>query len=333
VERLINRASAAFGVEPSSLKVLKGGTYNKVFEYTLGAEAYVLRLAPQDSDSVILREMLHYMKFLSDNGMAVPCPVKSIQGKYIETFSEDRTYAAHSFLKLQGSPADDLEPHRLTEPLFRDIGALVGKMHGLSRRYDPLCDASVPNWSDTSNVFCPLATLDTAPPPIRAKYDSAFRSILSLPKPSGSFGIIHTDAHLANIVVANDATQVGLVDFDDFSHGWHVMDVAVTLFDALVVVDPDDDVAFGTTFLTGYLSGYLAQNHLDPFWIEQIPAFLKLIETSIYIEHGTDLKTGDTTSWLGKFMRNRRYRILNDTPYIARDWEKIAENAGRRSVG
>jgi len=327
--QLIERASNAFGVTPSDLRILKGGTFNMVFEYTRNSRPHILRIAPQDVNTETLGEMLRYLEFLSENGLSVPCPVESRSGTYAETIREDRVYAAHSFMKVEGIPAEDLEPQKLSEQLFRDVGALVGKMHSLSKLYVPSHSAAIPQWNETGNVFSPQAKLKTTEPSIKEKYDSLLQSVLVFPKPAGSFGLIHSDTHLANIVVENEHLKVGLIDFDDLSYGWYVMDIVVTLFDALVVANRVDDVEFGETVLNSCLLGYLAHNGLDPFWIEQTPVFLKLIETSIYIKHRTDWTLGDSTSWLGKFMKNRRQRILNDVPYLALDWRRIAAEWAR----
>jgi len=273
--------------------------------------------------------MLRYLRYLSENGLSVPSPVQSRNGSYVEIIDDDRPYAVHSFTKVQGIPAEDIELHKLSKELFRGIGALVGRMHSFSKLYVSGHSTAIPQWNETSNVFSPQAKLKTTEPSIKEKYDSLLQSVLAFQKPTGSFGIIHSDTHLANILVESEDMKVGLIDFDDLSYGWYVMDIVVTLFDALVVANRVDDIEFGETLLNSHLVGYLAQNDLDPFWIEQMPIFLKLIETSIYIKHRTDWKLGDTSSWLGKFMRNRRQRILNDVPYIALDWRRLATDAAR----
>ena len=84
--------------------------------------------------------------------------------------------------------------------------------------------AGILQWNETGNVFNPGASLEAAGKTIAGKYSLPANSVVSLPKNSGDFGIVHLDTHPANIIVGADR-KVGLIDFDDICLGWNAMDI------------------------------------------------------------------------------------------------------------
>ena len=48
-------------------------------------------------------------------------------------------------------------------------------------------------------------------------------------------------------------------DVDDCSYGWYVMDIAMGLFDVLVLYPGEEKVAFAEQFIRDYLHGYMAK--------------------------------------------------------------------------
>lgn len=89
------------------------------------------------------------------------------------------------------------------------------------------------------------------------------------------------------------------------------------LFDVLVVYDGQEDrQAFARRFLEHLLAGYRTMKSLEPFWLEQLPTFLKLLEISIFIEMGEEWDEATSGFWSRRFMPGRKERILGDVPYL-----------------
>ena len=61
------------------------------------------------------------------------------------------------------------------------------------------------------------------------------------------------------------------------------MDIAMLLFDVLVVSNQPDRQQFGQRFLTNVLRGYIPSMPDSAFWVKQLPLFLKLLEISLFI--------------------------------------------------
>ena len=77
--------------------------------------------------------------------------------------------------------------------------------------------------------------------------------------------------------------------------------------------------------MTHFLRGYKRENSIDAAWLNKIPCFLKLREIDLYavIHRSFDVNNLEH-SWDIRFMRNRKYKIENDVPYIDFDFESLA---------
>jgi Ser/Thr protein kinase RdoA (MazF antagonist) len=92
------------------------------------------------------------------------------------------------------------------------------------------------------------------------------------------------------------------------------MDIGVLLFDILVLYTGNDQNEYGQHFLRNFLAGYLAENPLSNFWLEQLPLFLKLLEINIY-DMVAKSYPDEADEWVMKFMSGRKERLENDMPY------------------
>lgn len=135
------------------------------------------------------------------------------------------------------------------------------------------------------------------------------------------------DLHFGNFFVDTANQQITLFDFDDCAYGWYIMDIAMLLFDVLVVYASSDRLQFGERFLVNVLRGYYEQMPANRFWIRELPRFIKLVEIGVYLMLCKDYDPETTDEWAGKFMPGRRDRILNDVSYIDLDFDTIFDKA------
>jgi Ser/Thr protein kinase RdoA (MazF antagonist) len=271
--------------------------------------------------------MLEWVRFLSEQGAPVTAPLPSINNLLLEQLEkDDKRYVLTAFEEAQGTLAERIPPNDWTDELFRNIGKAAGKFHRISRSYHPSSSALTrPMWFDSYEILEATKLTSTASDPAREKLASLISELKLLPTLSADFGLIHEDLHFANFLILPDGQPI-IIDFDDCAYGWFAIDVAMALFDILVLLNPTseaDKQAFAHRFLSNYLSGYRLENDLHVFWQRQIPRFLKLKELCIYatlIGH-TDVAQPD--SWVGRFMRSRAKRIANDIPYVDIDFENL----------
>jgi Ser/Thr protein kinase RdoA (MazF antagonist) len=326
---IIDHACKLYGASPEGLIPLTGGHYNAVYEFPSGnaANAGILRLGVEDCPTEQTLGMLEWVCFLSDQGAPVTTPIRSIRGNLLEHLEHaGQSYTITAFEKANGTLAENIPPSAWTDELFQAIGRAVGQFHAISKRYQPSQPALTrPQWYDSYEIKHATRQLKNLPDPAENKLAGLLNYLVSLPKSPDDYGLIHDDLHFANFLVGSDG-RVTVIDFDDCGYGWFVIDVAMAVFDVMVLYNPQSDEqgqAFARRFMRSYLSGYREHIQLTQFWQAQIGHFLKLKEICIYadlIGH-PDIQLPD--SWVGRFMRTRAERVANDTPYVDIDFAII----------
>jgi Ser/Thr protein kinase RdoA (MazF antagonist) len=325
--KVVKLAAQRYGVPESRLKPLSGGHFSHVYEFSEGGETYVLRITPPNDELGVqeTRAVLAWMDFLFTNGAFVSEPRRSDRGRLVEVVERDgQKYVIVVFEKARGALGEALPREQWTDALYQRIGRTVGRMHALAKMYIPPNDvARRPHWDGIGNCFNPGQALDGSQAVIAEKQAQILEIIRGLPKDEDGYGLIHTDLHCANFFVDVETGTVTIFDFDDCAYGWYVMDIALTLLDAVVVHTGMDKETFAEAFLKSYLKGYTAETPLSGFWASQLAHFLKLLEIGLYVRVYQDYDPNDTESWVGKFMIDRKSRIEGDVPYVAVDFESV----------
>ncbi len=313
-------AARRYGVPAADLTPMVGGHVTHVYSFAKGGKEYVLRITPpnEEIDLHAMRAILPWMHFLAERGVAVAAPVLSQNGNLIESIDQDgQTYIAVAFERAPGIRGEELIFDQWNDALFARLGQTAGKMHALAKVYTPpSADLKRPDWDAAGNCFHPLEQLPPSEAIVAEKQTCVFEYVQSLPKDRDSYGMIHADLHGGNFFVDVETNTITIFDFDDCAYGWYVMDIAMSVFDMLVLYPGPDYETFAARFLQSYLKGYRTENTLSAFWLNQLPYFLKLLEIGVYTQVYTYHDPTDTESWVGKFMANRKYRIEHDVPYI-----------------
>ncbi len=180
-------------------------------------------------------------------------------------------------------------------------------------------------WFDSYEIVEATHLLATSSDPAREKLAALVEALKQLPADPSDFGLIHDDLHFANFLIQADG-MVSIIDFDDCAYSWFAMDVAMALFDILVLYDPQseaDKQSFARRFLSNYLAGYRTEKEIPQYWLEQIPRFLKLKELCIYATLIGHAEIAQPGSWVGRFMRGRSERIAGDVPYVDIDYAAL----------
>ena len=172
------------------------------------------------------------LNYLADGGAGVAKAILSENGKLVEAIDdgEDGQFLATAFVKAQGDNA-----HKMglwDETLFVHYGRLLGRIHKLSKEYQPANQ----NWKratwndpDALTVLSLLPAKETA---VREQYNNLMTHLTQLPTGHENYGMIHQDAHASNFFV--DANyNITLFDFDDCVFGHFIYDIAMVMFYAI----------------------------------------------------------------------------------------------------
>jgi len=172
---------------------------------------------------------------------------------------DDKRYIVTAFEESEGTLAERIPPTEWTNELYRSIGNAAGKMHAVSKRYQPAHpDHTRPHWFDGFEIQDATSKLATFTDETREKLPTLIQELKTLPTYPADYGLIHDDLHFANFMIEPDG-KVTIIDFDDCAYGWFAMDAAMALFDVLVLyhaTNKADKRAFARRFMGNYLSGY-----------------------------------------------------------------------------
>jgi Ser/Thr protein kinase RdoA (MazF antagonist) len=325
--QLLATACQLYSTSPDLLIPLSGGYSNAVYQFPQGKKHAILRIGVEDCPPDQTLGMLEWVRFLSDEGAPVVAPVLSTKGQLLENLEfEGKRYTLTAFERAVGTLAENIPPTEWSDDLFHSIGKAVGKFHRISRRYQPSSHTLTrPMLFDAYEILEATNLLANSSDPAREKLASLISELKLLPTDPPDFGLIHDDLHFANFLIQPDG-QVAIIDFDDCAYGWFAIDVAMALFDVLVLYNPTNEAdkqRFALRFMSSYLSGYHLENDLPIFWQSQIPHFLKLKELCIYatLVGFPDIDQADT--WGGRFMRGRSTRVANEVPYVDIDFSDL----------
>jgi amicoumacin kinase len=330
----LKRAAERYEIPVSLLKPAAGGHFSHVYEFSRGDQAFILKITPPNDeiDVQAMRAILEWVFFLASRGAPVASPILSRDGQLIETIEVDgESYLAVLFEKAGGILAEELPVDAWDETLVQNLGRTAGKMHAVARSYVPASQTlKRPNWEEVVNCYNPSEELDPSQKGVLEKRLKILEAVQNLPKEADGYGLIHADFHGANFFVDPQSKTITVFDFDDCCYGWYAMDIAMCLFDTLVLYSGKEPQHFASWFLENYLFGYNHENRLAPFWIDQLPLFLKLLETGIYAEVYRFAGDSRPGSWVGKFMAGRKERIEENLPYIDIDFSGVYEQAAAR---
>jgi Ser/Thr protein kinase RdoA (MazF antagonist) len=326
---LLIKACRLYHTSPDQLTLLSGGHYNAVYRFPLVRSSKpgvarsrskygVFRIGVEDCPPEQTLEMLEWVQFLSENQAPVAAPIRSNSGKLLERLEEGgKAYTITAFEEAQGTLAERIPPDDWTDELFFSIGRATGKLHAVSKRYKASQSVLTrPPWFESYEIQEATNRLNINQDPVGKILAEMIAELRGLPTDPACFGLIHDDLHFANFLV-QPSGKVTIIDFDDCVYGWYAMDVAMALFDVLVLYG-----AKGEGEKQGF-AGYRMEVALPAFWLKKIPNFIKLKEICVYVPLIGHADIDAPGTWVGDFMAERAERIANNVPYVTIDFGSL----------
>jgi len=319
---ILTAARQRYAIPADKIQLLDGFE-SFIYEFERPNGQFILRIGHSVRRSPdLIRGEVDWINYLAGGGTTVACAVLSEAGNLVEPVDDGHggQFLCTAFVKARGKIA---EREQINERLFLNYGHLLGRMHALAKTYKP----SNPAWKryawDSPENNTPDRQLPQTEKIIRQKYQTVFDHLRSLPRDPDGYGMIHQDAHLANLFVDEDYTMT-LFDFDDCVYGHFIYDIAMALF-YIAGWGGDDIPGFTGRFMPVFLRGYREYNRLDPRWLPELPHFLKLREIDLFAAILYTMGETPEDAWCARFMNGRREEIENDIPFIQYDWDSLAE--------
>lgn len=314
---ILAEAAHRYGVAPAAVQRLASAE-SYIYEYRRGITQHILRIGHslRRTPDLIAGEV-DWINFLAAGGASVSRAVLSAAGNLVEPIDDGfgGHFLATAFVKAPGRPPTVADE---TPEYFEGYGRAIGRMHRLTRGYEPPDERwRRPQWDDPLMQDM-VAFLPPAEAMAARKLAQVTDTLRTLPRERASYGLVHQDAHAGNCFL-DDSGTLTFFDFDDCVYTWFAADIAIVLFYASM--GRQDPEGFARHFLTAFLQGYQAENHFDPSWLTWFPSFLKLRELELYaIIHRSADVMNLTDPWDIRYMSGRKERIEQDVPFLDVDF-------------
>ena len=175
----------------------------------------------------------------------------------------------------------NVPPDAWDEGFLRRWGAAIGRMHRLTVGYKEgfRCTAQdsagqpLLGWQRELRDFWALCQDED----VKDRWLDVEGRLLALPQERSSFGLIHNDPHVQNVL--DDGQTLSVIDFDVANYHWFVTDLSIALQSVLFMVSggmerPLQDSEAVARFLRHLLAGYRQEYDLPVQWLEQLDLFL-----------------------------------------------------------
>lgn len=243
-------------------------------------ERFVLRVhRPGYHPPEEIRDELRWLDALAaDTTLRVPQPVHTRDGALLTTAAHEGIPEART-LTLMRWVEGRFAWNKPTPAQIRRLGALLGHLHDHAQRWPEAATLQRPVW-DTEGLFgpgCSFGDPRTAPglsprdlaliEDVRAQLIAALDA---LPRTPDTFGLVHCDLHLGNVLFAD--AQACPIDFDDCCHSWLMHDLGISWHVMNRYPDHTD------TLRDALLDGYTTVRTLPPDALDQLTLFSRTRE-------------------------------------------------------
>lgn len=321
---VLKPAARLFGTSKEQLSKFDDyeGCANLVYQFTYSDQPRVLRISYRsDRPMELIQAELHFVNYLADNGMRVSKPIPSEAGNWVEAIpAAGIPFMAVAFVKGRGIRVPD-NGYRYREGVpieeyFQNWGATLGKLHRLSKTYQPPSESvRRPDWY-TWGYYSSFPYGERLPV-IQRKFDALIAELHALPKNMDSYGLIHNDFNDGNFTVDYDKGDITVFDFDDSCYFWFMYDLACaweggigrTMFRPLA-----ERRDFMDRYMKQVMEGYNRENTLSTEWLDRLPLFLSLIQMQELMHFAQFLDDPDDE--LQSELRYKIHCIENDIPYM-----------------
>lgn len=322
---ILQEIMGRFDIAPDKITLLDGFE-SFIYAYERGGTEYILRVAHSERrNENLIQGEVDWINYLAAGGAGVSQAILSQNHQLVEKVPDGHGeyFLATAFTKAPGKPPWEVG---WSPQVYVDYGRMLGRIHALSKEYVPGNPAwQRPQWDDPImlDIEKNLPASETG---ALDEFHKIVAHIKTLPKDQDSFGLIHFDAHPANMFATEDG-QLTLFDFDDCCYGWYIYDIAMVLFyNVMNAWEDGNEAEYTRNFMTHFLNGYLQETELDPKWLKKLPWFLKLREVDLYALIHRDFDVDNLDDWwCERYMRGRKERVENGVPFIDFDFETLAE--------
>ena len=282
------------------------GGRNRIFICSKdGEKKFVLRISATgdrtENDYLAETDFVHY---LAENGAPVADVIPSAGGKFVEVIDEADSSEASDctdsvtagdggatpvFLSLfeyaKGMLlADNGYRYREGAPLseyFFNTGKTLGKIHALSKNFEPVAAHHRPDYFDKYNMGYLGHLIPDKYSELKSAIAARLEKFRTLPTDAQSYGLVHFDFSDGNYHIDMTTGNITVFDFDNCLYCWYMFDLANLWLhnEGWTRQEPDPNKRFALMQLCFdlQLQGYKTETELPDELLEKLPLFIDMV--------------------------------------------------------
>lgn len=314
-ENIIEKIAGYYDITPRNITFI-GGFENLIYEFTKAGTGYILRAGHSlRQPTHLVQAEIHWLNYLIEGGITAARPILSIHQNYVEVIPLDASNYLNIvvFEKFEGEKITTENPETLNPKIIENWGAIMGKMHYLTKNYSPPANYRR-NEFETQERLKPEKILPAEDQIIIEIIQQHITTVLALPKTADIYGLIHGDLHADNFLVKDN--QVLVFDFDDCEYKWFISDIAISLYWFIYGRPLKNKSQVARTFLNHFMTGYQRHNTLPKNHLDLLPDFIKLRDMYAYIMIHQMFTETEMPDRAKAILARIRDRVLGKMPYI-----------------
>lgn len=247
-----------------------------------------------------LESEFEWLRALASAGLEVPQVIRSREGRNFECVTVpgvDGSRQVDVFEWIDGRQLGSVEtglegdPHSIEEQYFK-IGVIAARMHNHTEGWAPPRGFVRHSWDAAGLAgeqpfwgrFWELAALSHSQRELLLRARRRItRELTSVGTHPDCYGLIHADLVPENLLIDED--RVCVIDFDDAGYGWHLFELATSLY----FISGD---SIYTTARDALIRGYRTERMLPDAMLERLPLFLAARGTTylgwVHTRQGTE---------------------------------------------
>jgi Ser/Thr protein kinase RdoA (MazF antagonist) len=225
-------------------------------------------------------EEVTYTNFLYNEGFGVSPTISSLNGKLVERIILDREYLT---VLYEAAPGVHLPRTQWNASVLKELGRQIGRLHRYSKKFENIESIKYINDWHENEEYAFLKYIPKEESTIREIAHEVLSTIKNLPQSYSTYGLLHGDLWLENILVDSDS-NLTMVDFQDCEKHFYIFDLAVPIYSAMEYsfVGNGNIVDYGRSITKAIIEGYQAENEISSEMLDKLPLFIKLKELFEY---------------------------------------------------
>lgn len=285
-----SKAVNLFSLKDFEFQEVEGhqGGRNQIFICSKNDEKkFVLRISSTgdrtENDYLAETEFVHY---LAENGAPVADVIPSVNGKLVEVVDDGEAPVFISLFEYAKGMllCDNGYHYREGAPLeeyFYNTGKTLGKIHELSKHFEPTAGHRRPEYFDKYNMEYINRLIPDTYSDLKNAIAARLEKFHILPTDSPSYGLVHFDYSDGNYHIDMTNGNITVFDFDNCMYCWYMFDLANLYLHGegwfRYESDPAKREAGMQNYFNTILKGYKSETTISDDLLNQLPLFIDMV--------------------------------------------------------